>query len=91
MYVYLLNVILNFLLHNHKIVVAEPLGTCAARVDALRSHGHQEAALRLAVAVVRTMKQQQLENQRKWHESQQQVRNSTNSNSNASHSSSSSR
>jgi len=41
-------------------------------VDALRSHGHQGAALRLAVAVVRTMKQQQLVAQRRWHESQQQ-------------------
>ncbi|XP_075216583.1 zinc finger SWIM domain-containing protein 5-like [Lycorma delicatula] len=50
----------------------EPLPTCAARVDALRSHGHQSAALRLAVAVVRTMKQQQLNAQRRWHESQQQ-------------------
>ncbi|XP_069694798.1 zinc finger SWIM domain-containing protein 5-like [Periplaneta americana] len=50
----------------------EPLPTCAARVDALRSHGHQGAALRLAVAVVRTMKQQQLVAQRRWHESQQQ-------------------
>lgn len=50
----------------------EPLPTCAARVDALRSHGHQGAALRLAVAVVRTMKQQQLVAQRHWHESQQQ-------------------
>lgn len=39
-------------------------------MDALRSHGHQEAALRLAVAVVRTMKQQQLVDQRKWHELQ---------------------
>jgi len=39
-------------------------------VDALRSHGHQEAALRLAVAVVRTMKQQQLVDQRKWHDLQ---------------------
>lgn len=45
--------------------------TCAARVDALRSHGHQGAALRLAVAVVRTMKQQQLAAQRRWHDSQQ--------------------
>ncbi|GLG97797.1 Zinc finger protein SWIM domain-containing protein, putative [Gryllus bimaculatus] len=50
----------------------EPLPTCAARVDALRSHGHRLAALRLAVAVVRTMKQQQLIAQRRWHESQQQ-------------------
>lgn len=41
-------------------------------MDALRSHGHQGAALRLAVAVVRTMKQQQLVAQRRWHESQQQ-------------------
>lgn len=49
----------------------EPLATCAARVDALRSHGHHLAALRLAVAVVRTMKQQQLNAQRRWHESQQ--------------------
>lgn len=30
-----------------------------------------EAALRLAVSVVRTMKQQQLTAQRRWHESQQ--------------------
>lgn len=40
-------------------------------MDALRSHGHSEAALRLAVAVVRTMKQQQLQAQRDWHESRQ--------------------
>lgn len=40
-------------------------------MDSLRSHGHMEAALRLAVSVVRTMKQQQLTAQRKWHESQQ--------------------
>ena len=57
------------------VTFAEPLPTCAARVDALRSHGHQGAALRLAVAVVRTMKQQQLVAQRRWHESQQQHRN----------------
>lgn len=49
---------------------SEALPLCAARVDSLRSHGHQEAALRLAVAVVRTMKQQQLNAQRKWHDSQ---------------------
>ncbi|KAJ1524459.1 hypothetical protein ONE63_010956 [Megalurothrips usitatus] len=51
----------------------EPLATCAARVDALRSHGHQAAALRLAVAVVRTMKQQQVIAQRRWIESQQHL------------------
>ncbi|KAK4885452.1 hypothetical protein RN001_001723 [Aquatica leii] len=49
----------------------ETLSLCAARVDSLRSHGHREAALRLAVSVVRTMKQQQLIAQRRWHESQQ--------------------
>lgn len=70
--------------------ISEPLATCAARVDALRSHGHQEAALRLAVAVVRTMKQQQLSNQRKWHESQQQLRNQPSTSSGNSHFSSSS-
>ncbi|KAF6216446.1 hypothetical protein GE061_000788 [Apolygus lucorum] len=48
----------------------EPLPVCAARVDSLRSHGHQAAALRLAVAVVRTMKQQQLTAQRQWQETQ---------------------
>ncbi|EEB16267.1 zinc finger protein SWIM domain-containing protein, putative [Pediculus humanus corporis] len=68
----------------------EPLATCAARVDALRSHGHQEAALRLAVAVVRTMKQQQLSNQRKWHESQQQIRNAPSTSGNSHYSSSAS-
>ncbi|XP_066143681.1 zinc finger SWIM domain-containing protein 5-like isoform X1 [Euwallacea fornicatus] len=51
---------------------AESIPWCAARVDSLRSHGHSEAALRLAVSVVRTMKQQQLQAQRQWHESQQQ-------------------
>lgn len=50
----------------------ESIPLCAARVDSLRSHGHIEAALRLAVSVVRTMKQQQLVAQRKWHDSQQQ-------------------
>lgn len=48
----------------------ETLATCASRVDALRSHGHHAAALRLAVCVVRTMKQQQLDAQRRWQESQ---------------------
>lgn len=48
----------------------EALATCASRVDALRSHGHHAAALRLAVCVVRTMKQQQLDAQRRWQESQ---------------------
>lgn len=50
----------------------ESIPWCAARVDSLRSHGHAEAALRLAVSVVRAMKQQQLQAQRQWHESQQQ-------------------
>ncbi|CAG9766418.1 unnamed protein product [Ceutorhynchus assimilis] len=50
----------------------ESIPWCAARVDSLRSHGHSEAALRLAVSVVRTMKQQQLQAQKEWHESQQQ-------------------
>ena len=45
----------------------EPLAMCAARVDSLRSHGHNEAALRLSVSVVRTMKQVQKDAQSLWH------------------------
>lgn len=49
----------------------EPLSMCAARVDSLRSHGHTEAALRLSVSVVRTMKQIQKDAQVLWHRYQQ--------------------
>lgn len=48
----------------------EPLAMCAARVDSLRSHGHAEAALRLSVSVVRTMKQIQKDAQALWHKHQ---------------------
>ncbi|XP_059621157.1 uncharacterized protein LOC132264845 [Phlebotomus argentipes] len=48
----------------------EPLAMCAARVDSLRSHGHTEAALRLSVSVVRTMKQVQMDAQSLWHKHQ---------------------
>lgn len=44
----------------------EPLAMCAARVDSLRSHGHTDAALRLSVSVVRTMKQVQKDAQVIW-------------------------
>ncbi|XP_046384959.1 zinc finger SWIM domain-containing protein 5-like [Ischnura elegans] len=50
----------------------EPLPLAAARVDALRSHGHQSEALRLAVSIVRTMKHQQQVAQRRWYHHQQQ-------------------
>lgn len=65
----LINIIYALIDTNYDFLESIPL--CAARVDSLRSHGHMEAALRLAVSVVRTMKQQQLIAQRKWHESQQ--------------------
>ncbi|XP_044744822.1 zinc finger SWIM domain-containing protein 4-like isoform X1 [Coccinella septempunctata] len=55
----------------------ESIPLCAARVDSLKSHGHNEAALRLTVSVVRTMKQQQLVAQRRWHESQQNASSSS--------------
>lgn len=48
----------------------EPLSMCAARIDSLRSHGHSEAALRLSVSVVRTMKQIQKDAQSLWQQSQ---------------------
>lgn len=44
----------------------EPLAMCAARIDSLRSHGHTDAALRLSVSVVRTMKQVQTDAQLIW-------------------------
>lgn len=44
----------------------EPLAMCAARIDSLRSHGHTDAALRLSVSVVRTMKQVQSDAQLIW-------------------------
>lgn len=44
----------------------EPLSMCAARIDSLRSHGHTEAALRLSISVVRTMKQIQKDGQLLW-------------------------
>lgn len=56
---------------------AEPVSTSAARVEALRSHGYRKEALRLAVAVVRTMKRQFKERMNEWHHSH---RNSNSSN-----------
>ncbi|XP_076307460.1 zinc finger SWIM domain-containing protein 5-like isoform X1 [Tachypleus tridentatus] len=44
----------------------EHIPTACARVEALRSHGCQKEALRLAVAIVRTMKRQQREWQCLW-------------------------
>lgn len=44
----------------------ESLSMCSARIDSLRSHGHTEAALRLSVSVVRTMKQVQKDAQMIW-------------------------
>lgn len=44
----------------------EPMAHCAARIDSLRSHGHIDAALRLSVSVVRTMKQVQQDAQLLW-------------------------
>lgn len=44
----------------------EQLQLCAARIDSLRSHGHTDAALRLSVSVVRTMKQIQKDAQILW-------------------------
>lgn len=52
----------------------EPLAMCAARVDSLRSHGHTDAALRLSISVVRTMKQVQNDAQGLWHRYQKFMR-----------------
>ncbi|XP_055540503.1 uncharacterized protein LOC129727086 [Wyeomyia smithii] len=45
----------------------EQISMTAARVDSLRSHGHIEAALRLSVSVVRTMREIQRDAQALWH------------------------
>lgn len=50
----------------------EPMSMCAARIDSLRSHGHIDAALRLSVSVVRTMKQVQQDAQLLWHKYRKQ-------------------
>ncbi|XP_064605043.1 zinc finger SWIM domain-containing protein 5-like [Liolophura sinensis] len=44
----------------------EHLATACARVDALRSHGYLKESLRLAVAIVRTLKRLQRKNQDKY-------------------------
>ncbi|XP_052869803.1 uncharacterized protein LOC128275366 [Anopheles cruzii] len=44
----------------------EKISMTAARIDSLRSHGHMEAALRLSVSVVRTMREIQREAQALW-------------------------
>jgi hypothetical protein len=50
----------------------EPMAMCAARIDSLRSHGHIDAALRLSVSVVRTMKQVQQDAQSLWQKCRKQ-------------------
>ncbi|XP_058820408.1 uncharacterized protein LOC131682728 isoform X2 [Topomyia yanbarensis] len=45
----------------------EQISMTAARVDSLRSHGHIEAALRLSVSVVRSMREIQRDAQALWH------------------------
>ncbi|XP_029837511.4 zinc finger SWIM domain-containing protein 5 [Ixodes scapularis] len=51
----------------------EPIPMACSRVEALRSHGYQQEALRLAVAVVRTMKRQQREWQCRWQAEQERL------------------
>lgn len=48
----------------------EHVPTACARVDALRSHGYTVEALRLAVSIIRTLKQDQLQSQQRWDEQQ---------------------
>ena len=51
----------------------ESMSHCAARIDSLRSHGLNHAALRLSVSVVRTMKQVQQDAQLLWHKCRKQM------------------
>ena len=51
-------------------IETEHVPTACARVDALRSHGYTVEALRLAVSIIRTLKQGQLQSQQRWVEQQ---------------------
>lgn len=42
-------------------------------MDALRSHGYTSEALRLAVSIVRTLKQGQLQSQQRWEDQQSRL------------------
>lgn len=57
MYLLVLDVLLYIII----FLITEPVPVACSRVDALRSHGYTSEALRLAVAVVRTLKQAQRE------------------------------
>jgi hypothetical protein len=48
------------------ISILEHFPTACARVDALRSHGYVKESLRLAVAIVRSLKHQQRVNQDRY-------------------------
>ncbi len=48
------------------ILFIEHIPTSCARVDALRSHGYIREALRLAVVIVRSLKEQQRIQQQKY-------------------------
>jgi len=51
----------------------EHVPTACARVDALRSHGYTAEALRLAISIVRTLKQGQSQSQQRWEEQQSRL------------------
>ncbi|XP_055635442.1 uncharacterized protein LOC129775138 isoform X2 [Toxorhynchites rutilus septentrionalis] len=53
----------------------EKISMTAARIDSLRSHGHTEAALRLSVSVVRTMREIQRDAQALWHRNKPKIAN----------------
>uniref|UniRef100_A0A0K2VCS0 ZSWIM4-8 C-terminal domain-containing protein n=1 Tax=Lepeophtheirus salmonis TaxID=72036 RepID=A0A0K2VCS0_LEPSM len=51
----------------------EHLPTACARIDSLRSHGYASEALRLSVAVVRTLKYNQIMDLEKWKERKEKI------------------
>jgi hypothetical protein len=53
--------------------ISEHVPTACARVDALRSHGYTAEALRLAIAIVRTLKQGQIQSQQRWQDQQDRL------------------
>ena len=67
--------ILNKILHNKNndfYLWNEHLPTACARIDALKTHGYDDEALRLAVAISRTLRQNQSQAYKHWTDNRQQ-------------------
>ena len=58
--------------YNECILWTEHLPTACARIDALKTHGFDDEALRLAIAIARTMRHNQSQSYNHWMDNQLQ-------------------